>query len=113
MTDRPSPSTVTDEGLVEVAANAIRDLTGGENYDYMDFCRDAARAALEASGHTALLRDNAVLRGRLQNAVFALEYWEREQRVHTGLYGPSRWSEGPYERGKEEIAKGNAALSRP
>jgi hypothetical protein len=44
------------DGLVERAALAIRDLTGGENYDYMDFCRDAARAAIEVTGIEAMSR---------------------------------------------------------
>ena len=34
--------------LVERVARAIRDVKGGLNYDYMDFCRDAAKAAIAA-----------------------------------------------------------------
>lgn len=33
---------------VEAVAAAIKNVTGGVNYDYMDFCRDAARAAIAA-----------------------------------------------------------------
>jgi hypothetical protein len=36
----------TEAMIVEAVALAIRDVTGGENYDYMDFCRDAAKAAI-------------------------------------------------------------------
>jgi hypothetical protein len=35
-----------EEKLVEEVALAVRDLKGGINYDYMDFCRDAARAVI-------------------------------------------------------------------
>jgi hypothetical protein len=117
-------ATVTDEverHLIDARNTLAKTVTTHlGSVDFMTIPRAAFDSALrnidaahEASGHTALLREIEVLRERLQNAVFALEYWEREQRVHTGLYGPSRWSEGPYGRGKEEIAKGNAALSRP
>jgi hypothetical protein len=36
------------EAMIEAVALAIRDVTSGENYDYMDFCRDAAKAAIAA-----------------------------------------------------------------
>lgn len=32
--------------LEELVALAIRDIKGGLNYDYMDFCRDVARAII-------------------------------------------------------------------
>lgn len=35
---------------VEEVALVIRDVTGGVNYDYMDFCRDAAKAVLASMG---------------------------------------------------------------
>jgi hypothetical protein len=34
--------------VVEVVARAIRDVKGGVGFDYMHFCRDAARAAIAA-----------------------------------------------------------------
>jgi hypothetical protein len=65
---RPSPSTVTDEELVELEAmNAIVGALAtkaGMLFSERN-ARIAARAALEASGHTALLRDNAELREAL------------------------------------------------
>ncbi len=45
---RQSAAPASEAGEVERVALAIRDVKGGVNYDYMDFCRDAARAAIEA-----------------------------------------------------------------
>lgn len=41
-------SSILSPENVEKAARAIQSIRGGINYDYVDFCRDAARAALEA-----------------------------------------------------------------
>lgn len=41
-----APSPTLDSGRVEAVARAIRDVKTGVNFDYMDFCREAARAAL-------------------------------------------------------------------
>ncbi len=65
MTTPTDSGIVTDEGLVERVAIAIRDLSQGEGFDYMDFCRDAARAAIEATGILALTRTLADERKRI------------------------------------------------
>jgi hypothetical protein len=41
-----TPSPQPDQETVERAADAIASVSGGINYDYADFCRDAARAAI-------------------------------------------------------------------
>ena len=38
----------TQVSMIEIVARAIQDVKGGLNYDYADFCRDAARAAIKA-----------------------------------------------------------------
>ncbi|MBB5985972.1 Lar family restriction alleviation protein [Sphingobium lignivorans] len=53
-----TPTAEPDEGLVEKVAKAINDVQGGLNYDYADFCRDAARAALSAA--TSSIRAKAL-----------------------------------------------------
>jgi hypothetical protein len=46
----PDQSAHCSGEVVEVVARAIRDVKGGVGFDYMHFCRDAARAALAALG---------------------------------------------------------------
>lgn len=46
---RTPPAVEPDEGLVEKVAAAINKISGGLNYDYLDFCRDASRAAISAA----------------------------------------------------------------
>jgi len=60
---------------VERMAEAIRDVNGGENYDYMDFCRDAARAAYAtlAATNAQQAAQIAALREALEGATKALE----------------------------------------
>ena len=57
MTEAEEEPTVTD--MIEVIARGIRDVKGGINYDYDDFCRDAAQAtlaAIEAAGRVVVDR---------------------------------------------------------
>jgi hypothetical protein len=74
---RTEPSTVTDEGLVERVARAIAAEDNEEGYDAWEAnpselgrrCWfEYARAALEASGHTALLREIEALREALDKS---------------------------------------------
>lgn len=59
----------------ERAAKAIQSISGGLNYDYMDFCRDAAEAAVAAYTSTpdaelsALRQRVKELEGVLQRAI--------------------------------------------
>lgn len=72
--------------LVEDMARAIRDITGGENYDYMDFCRDAATAALQVL-KDRLPKDDRELVERLQATRQRAYDWavHWEGRAGTGL----------------------------
>jgi hypothetical protein len=63
MTDRPSPSTVTDEGLVERIGEAAENAVMSE----MSW-PEIGEVVLAASGHTALLREIEVLREALGEA---------------------------------------------
>jgi hypothetical protein len=73
---RTEPSTVTDEGLVERVARAVHEqrrkagfvqaLWEYEPRTIHVLYENMARAALEASGHTALLREIEVLRSALE-----------------------------------------------
>lgn len=57
-----------DDATVERVARAIRDVKGGVNYDYLDFCRDAATAAIAAMpSQAALQAEIDRLRMELQN----------------------------------------------
>jgi hypothetical protein len=68
------------EAEVERVALVIRDIKGGLNYDYMDFCRDAARAAIGAltpaqsnewEDAIEIIRQIASMEGR----TYAQTYW--------------------------------------
>lgn len=62
----------------------------------------------------ALDGGSLALREALTNALFALEYWERESRVWLSArekHARPGWMRGTRERGQYEIARGKAALS--
>ena len=85
----PASEPITEE-LIECVERAIRDVNGGINYDYMDFCRDAARAALTAAA-PALMEQGARL---MQEA--AAKFCDAEGAYEQEGYGLNRAAQNYY-----------------
>jgi predicted component of type VI protein secretion system len=106
---RPSPSTVTDEGLVERLnklkrlEDDVRHYSGNEASGYAEIARRKAELFDElASGHTALLREIEVLREAATNARDMFRFYELEHRAKAEKI----------EEGSDTIAQGRRAKER-